>query len=277
MEKQFLTIAQASDLHICKDGAYAYEVADTARSLKNFLRHIKKLPFSIDVLCVTGDLSDDGSISSYSIVKESLDTLPFPYYVIPGNHDNKKNMEKVFTNLPWLQDYYGDRMVYSFSIDGKKIIFLDSIEPGEASGSITSGALEKVSKELSTGDDTLVFLHQPPFPTGIGFMDKQSYKNREEFLSLMDKFPNVMLVGCGHIHRAIFSRKGKTNFTVAPSIAMQLDLNLNDNAPGDFVFETPGYLIHRIGLTKSSFPEIATHVVQITDREEMETTYPFDD
>ena len=44
-------------------------------------------------------------------------------------------------------------------------------------------------------------------------------------------------------------KKNNVNFMIAPSTAMQLDLNLNDTAPGDFVLETPGYLMHRIDIS----------------------------
>lgn len=277
MDKNFLTIAQVSDLHICDNGMNAYEVSDSLSSLNNFIRHINKLPFKVDFLVVTGDLSDDGSISSYRLVKEKLNQLPIPYYIIPGNHDNKKNMALIFDEIPYLKKYVDNRIFYSFISSEKKIILLDSVEEGNPSGSLTDGELDALEEELATNHDTLIFLHHPPFPTGIGFMDNQSYLNRERFLRILNMADNVMFVGCGHIHRVIFTKKGKTDFNVAPSTAMQLDLNLNDNAPGDFVFETPGYLIHRVNLTDNSFPDIATHAVQITDREEMEITYPFND
>ena len=93
-------------------------------------------------------------------------------------------------------------------------------------------------------------MHQPPFKTGIGFMDNQPYTNREKFLNLLNIAGNVLLVGYGHIHRVMFLKNGNTNFSIAPSTAMQLDLNLSENAPGDFVIETSGYLIHRIGINK---------------------------
>ena len=277
MERKFLTIAQASDFHICRDGINAYEVSDSLQSLKNFIRHINKLPFNVDFLCITGDVSDDGSISSYEIAKDLLSGITIPYYIIPGNHDNKANMAEVFSELSYLKNYKDSRIFHSFQEHGKKIILLDSVEPGKASGSLTDGELDALEDELASNHDTMVFLHQPPFPTGIGFMDNQSYMNRNRFLKILNEAENVLFVGCGHIHRVIMSRIRKINFVIAPSTAMQLDLNLNDDAPGDFVFETPGYLIHRLSLTESIFPEVMTHAVQITNKEEMETTYPFND
>jgi len=277
MENNSLTIVQASDLHICKDGKFAYEVSDTLKGLKNFIRHINKFTFPIDLLVISGDLSDDGTISSYEIIKENLSKLKIPYYIIPGNHDNKKNMASVFSEHKYLNNYIDQRIFHSFNINNIKIILLDSVSPGVPYGSLTCGILKALEVELDSNINSLVFLHQPPFPSGIGFMDNQIYLNREKLLDILSKAGNLLLVGCGHIHRAMFSRKAGVNFSLAPSIAMQLDLNLSDTAPGDFVLETPGYLIHRISLINSLSPEISTHTVQITDKKEMEVTYPFND
>ena len=127
MNDNILTIAQASDFHIWKNGKFAYEVSDTLKGLKNFVRHINKLTFSIDLLIITGDLSDDGSISSYKIIKENLTGLTIPYYIIPGNHDNKKNMAAVFVEHTYLQNYFDDRIFHSFIFKDIKIILLDSV------------------------------------------------------------------------------------------------------------------------------------------------------
>lgn len=69
--------------------------------------------------------------------------------------------------------------------------------------------------------------------------------------------------------------KGGVNFCIAPSTAMQLDFDLNKNTPGDFVLETAGYLIHRIGLNNDAFSEIMTYTVNIPEKRETEIKYPF--
>ena len=264
-------------MHICQDGKYAYEVSDTVKGLKGFIRKINKHSFKIDMLCITGDLSDDGSISSYEIVRESLEQLTIPYYLVPGNHDNKENMAVVFEDHKYLNSYVDNRILYSFIHKGVKIILLDSVSPGSPDGSLTEGVLTALENELISNYNTIIFMHQPPFPSGIGFMDNQSYLNKDKFLNIVEKNKNIMLVACGHIHRQIFTKKSNVNFIVAPSTAMQLDLNLNDTAPGDFVLETPGYLIHRIDTSNSDSPDILSYGVQITNKKEMEITYPFND
>lgn len=278
--KEYLTIAQASDFHICKNGEYAYEVSDSLSGLSRFIKNINKLPFPIDFLAVTGDLSSDGSISSYEIIKKHLEKINIPYYLIPGNHDKKKNMAEVFKEHEYLQNIIDGRLIYSFFIDNKKIIFLDSASDDESEGgggNLTEGVLEALEAELNTKKETIVFLHHPPFSTGIGFMDKQCFKNRKKLLEVLKNTGNIILIGCGHIHREIFVKKEGLNICTAPSTAMQLELNLNKNAPGDFVLETAGYLIHRTALNNDAFSEIMSYTVRIPGKPEEEIKYPFND
>jgi len=272
----YLTIAQASDLHICKDGLFAYKVSDTVKGLNNFVENLNKLVFPVDLLFLTGDLSDDGSISSYEIIREHLSKLSIPYYIIPGNHDDKKNMATVFNEHTYLNNYVDNRIFHVFLANNVKIILLDSVSIGDPYGSLTNGILNVLENELDTKHNSLVFLHQPPFSSGIGIMDNPPFNNREKFINILNKSENLLLTGCGHIHRSIFKKSGNINFAVAPSTAMQLDLNLNDNtAPANFYLESAGYLIHRISLSKRKISEIITHVVQIPDNKEMEIIYPF--
>ena len=77
LNKNYITIVQASDFHICENGCFAYNVSDTVKGLKDFVRNINKHTFKIDIICITGDLSDDGSITSYEIVKENYSVEKF--------------------------------------------------------------------------------------------------------------------------------------------------------------------------------------------------------
>lgn len=270
-----LTIAQASDLHICQNGSFAYKVSDTLSALKDFVRSLKKIKVSVDLLCITGDLSDDGSISSYEIIKEHLSSLSIPYYLIPGNHDNKQNMALVFKELSYLNNYIDNRIFHSFILNNIKIILLDSVSVGNPYGSLTDGIIASLDKELDTNHNSIIFLHHPPFPSGFGIMDNPQFESKEKFFEVLNKSKNVNLVACGHIHRGIVSMISNVNFVVAPSTAMQLDLNLDNFEPIHFVLENAGYLIHRVSLTNIEPYKVITYMVQIPKNREMEIRYPF--
>lgn len=54
-----------------------------------------------DLLLIGGDLTRDGSIHRYELenIKADLDTLPFPYHVVPGNMDTGNKHTSVSGNL----------------------------------------------------------------------------------------------------------------------------------------------------------------------------------
>jgi len=44
-------------------------------------------PLNLDFLLIPGDLTQDGEIENHQWLHQRLQKLPFPCYVIPGNHD----------------------------------------------------------------------------------------------------------------------------------------------------------------------------------------------
>ena len=52
-------------------------------------------------LCIlTGDLTDAGEISAYEQLREHLSALSMPFHLMPGNHDDRDNLMKVFPEIP---------------------------------------------------------------------------------------------------------------------------------------------------------------------------------
>jgi 3',5'-cyclic-AMP phosphodiesterase len=90
----------------------------------------------------------------------------------------------------------------------------------------------------------VIFMHHPPFATGIGHMDGELFAGREEFARIIASHPNVERVLCGHIHRPVFRRFAGTVAAVCPGIGMQLVLDLRQEAPSAFVLEPPAMLLH---------------------------------
>ena len=80
------TFVHVSDIHVGTPRSFRFQPAwnenwQTARQ--------QILDLEPEFLIVGGDLTRDGSTHRYELeqVKQDLDSLPFPYYVIPGNHD----------------------------------------------------------------------------------------------------------------------------------------------------------------------------------------------
>ena len=101
MQEPFL-LAQLSDLHIKAGGRLSYGVVDTLGALRIAVSHLNALQPRPDALVITGDLVDFGTPEEYATLREVLDELAMPFYVIPGNHDDRAALRAAFADHPYL-------------------------------------------------------------------------------------------------------------------------------------------------------------------------------
>ena len=266
-----MLIAQISDLHLKPYGALAYDVADTAGALEKVVAHINRLRPLPDVILVTGDIADGGAAESYFLAHERLSDLKAPLFIIPGNHDQKETMTSVFSDHRYLSerihgtsDSYLCYCIEDFPV---RLIGIDTVTPGNHDGGIGPARLNWLDLKLKEKPDkpTIIFMHHPPFPSGIGHMDKAPFRHREEFRALISRNPQVERVTCGHIHRSISRRFAGTLATVCPAVGMQLNLELKPDAPSGFILEPPALLLHFLDNSWDDEPALLTHVSIIED------------
>jgi Icc protein len=246
-----MLIAQISDFHIKTSGALAYGAADTQRTLEVTIAHLNRLRPPPDVVLVTGDLSDDGSAGSYQTVKAAMARLTLPFYLVPGNHDQKDRLAAAFPGHPYLDARVDDSghgtVCYVVEQYPLRLIGMDTVTPGAHGGGLGKGRLAWLDRTLARRPDTpaLVFMHHPPFPAAIGHMDTEPFANRRRLADLFKRHSQVQRIACGHIHRAITTRFGGVAATVCPGVGMQLALELTPEAPSRFVLEPPAVLLHQ--------------------------------
>ena len=82
-----MMIAQITDLHVRPRGKVAYERVDTNAMLEAAVAAIESLPRKPDLVIATGDLTDCGLAAEYEVLRDILDPLSMPVYLVPGNHD----------------------------------------------------------------------------------------------------------------------------------------------------------------------------------------------
>lgn len=245
-----MLIAQISDFHLKPEGILAYEVADTATPLKLAVSHINNLNPLPDVVVITGDLVDEGATASYQILKNILEPLKPSYLIVPGNHDHKPSLQAAFPEHSYLrgntQSGLGSYVCYTVEDFPLRLIGLDTVTPGEHGGGLTSERLSWLDRTLADKSNapTVIFMHHPPFASGIGHMDKEIFHGRKEFAEIIKNNLQVERIICGHIHRSICRRFAGTVATVCPGIGMQLVLDLRENAPSEFILEPPSIMLH---------------------------------
>lgn len=243
-----MLIAQISDLHIRMPGQKAYGVVDTATFLPPMLAQINRLRPRPDCVLVTGDLTDFGSPDEYAHLRAALQSLEIPYYLIPGNHDDRAGLAEAFPDHAYLRDA-GRFMQYTVEEYPLRIVALDTVVPMKSHGTLCAERLDWLQARLAEQPErpTLIIMHHPPFPTGVRNMDDIGLlAGGPEMEAIVRRHSNVERVMCGHLHRTIFRRFGGTIASTCPAPAHQIALDLDQAQPNPlcFVMEPPGYHLH---------------------------------
>jgi len=195
-------IAQITDCHLPADPRQKYRGIDPYHTLKTLVRKVKAL--KPDLLLATGDLSEDGSRVSYRALQKILEPLGVPVLALPGNHDDPEMLASAFPGSPV------DNIVVS-AHGAWQIIRLNSCIPSKPEGRLNERVLDGLEGFLANHEKypCLISLHHQPVTVGSPWIDKYRLVNPENFLQLIDRFPNVKAVVWGHVHQVFEGvRKG---------------------------------------------------------------------
>jgi len=242
-----MLIAQLTDLHIKPPGRMAYNRVDTASLLREAVASVLAQHPVPDVVLLTGDLTDAGRPEEYALLRALLAPLGRPVYAIPGNHDDRAAMRAGFADQGYLpQD--GEFLHYVVEDHPVRLIGLDSVIPGDAAGALCAARLAWLEGALAAAParPTIVFVHHPPFATGIAHMDRIGLAGAAPFAALIRRHAQVERVLAGHLHRSIQARWAGTIASTAPSTAHQVTLDLTPEGPASFNLEPPGYQLHLV-------------------------------
>jgi Icc protein len=256
-----MLVAQITDPHITTPGKLAYGAVDTASCLERAVAALGRLRPVPDITVITGDLVDHGEPEEYDHLRALLAPLRMPIFVIPGNHDVRGPMREAFIAGGYLpRQGFLNYVVEDWPL---RIIGLDTLVPGEASGALCEDRLEWIDCTLAAAPErpTLILMHHPPFATGIGPMDRMGLAGSADFAQIVSRHPQIERICCGHVHRAIDRRFAGTVAGTAPSTAHQAVLDLDPAAPLTFAFEPPGYQLHLWGEDTG----LITHTAAIGD------------
>ncbi|HJO69632.1 MAG TPA: phosphodiesterase [Rhodospirillales bacterium] len=264
-----MIIAQISDFHLTPDGVRCHEVADSGTSFATAIARIARIAPPVDVVVATGDLVDFGGADVYRQLRRILDPLPMPVYLIPGNRDDRESLRRTFTEAGYFPAQ-GAFLHYVIEAYPLRLIGLDTVIGGRDSGAMCAARLAWLDARLAEAPDrpTIVFMHHPPFTTGLEYMDRASFAGASALEAIIRANPQIERVLCGHLHRPIQRRWAGTVAAVAPSTAFQMPLALAGDAPGIVLEPAAGYLhLWR--------PEIGlvTHLLPLADHP---GPFPFD-
>ena len=202
-----MLIAQLTDLHIGAGRRLAYRKVDTATALERAVARVNAMVPRPDMVVFTGDIGDLGTADEYALVKDTLRDLDVPFYMIPGNHDQRAPLRAAFPDAMPVEDGLHDG-------DDRPCV---------------------------------LFVHHPPVAVGIKHMDDQRLLSGAETFAqiVLAHEDRIQAIMCGHLHRPIHTRWAGVPLIVAPSIAHQVALDLRDDGPSAFTMEPPAMHLHR--------------------------------
>ncbi len=241
-----MLIAQISDPHIGPPGSRGVGGVDCAAHLMRCVAHINASSVRPDIVVATGDLVGAGGDEEYRVLRRTLDALDMPLYVLPGNHDERSALRRHFADHEYLPRD-GEFLHYTVDTVAPRLIMLDTHVPGEPGGLMCAERLAWLSAALEQAPDrpTLVFMHHPPCEIGIASMDAMRCRGGEAMGLIVERHGRVERILCGHVHRPVHIDWHGTVVATAPSTAVQLALDLDDDAPlGWSEDEPPAYLLH---------------------------------
>ncbi len=234
-----MRIAQISDTHILAPTTELEAGASRADNLRRCIAHINDQ--TVDLVIHTGDSVQDGEPDQYAHLKDILDGLDAPYFMVPGNRDRHDALRTAFRHLPYLPAE-GDFLHYVVEDYPIRLVALDSVVPGERKGVFCSVRLDWLDRTLAAEPErpTLLYMHHPPFDIEPHYVGGYRRQNEADSLSeVVSRHPQVVRLLCGHVHCSHRESWGGTVATTMPSVAVDLRKEV-DPAIGD----TPLYLLH---------------------------------
>jgi Icc protein len=179
----------------------------------NFIinRVIKENP---DKIILLGDMSQDGSKSSYVKLKNQLDKISCTKYMIPGNHDNLLNLTHICNETIKLDQFV--------DIYNHRFIFIDTCVKDCDYGYISNSELKKLGDNVSITNINHLIMHHH-FIELNGIIDEYILKNPNDVYKSIEKY-RINSVFTGHVHYGVEFKINSTNIYHTPSTCCQFDL-----------------------------------------------------
>jgi 3',5'-cyclic-AMP phosphodiesterase len=234
-------LAHLSDPHLGGEWFDDQSVARFAAAIES-VRAVRPQP---DAVLLTGDLADHATDEEYEQLREFLAPLGAPFYVLPGNHDDREALRRNF-DVPG-----GDSEPVRYSVDlgPLRLVALDSTLPGRDSGALEGDQLDWLDAELAAAPEqpTLIAMHHPPIVIGVPAWDEigLAAADRLALGAVIERHQQVRRLACGHFHSTITGELAGRGVLVVPSTYVQTRLDFSVREL-ELTSELPGFAMHAV-------------------------------
>jgi 3',5'-cyclic AMP phosphodiesterase CpdA len=250
-------IAQISDPHV---GTGAEEEA-SVEALRQAVAAVCGLDPAPVAVLATGDLTADGQLDEFELVRDLMKPLEMPVHPIPGNHDRREAMRAAFADHPGIAD--AGPLDYAVDCGPVRVVNVDTWLDDQAGGAIGAERIEWVAQELmnAAGRTTMLAMHHAPVGVGLDEFDRigLAREDREALRNLFESGPAPELIVTGHIHRATTAQIGRVPVFICPSSHRQVELDLRRSEKLRMGDDPPAIALHVHGAD----PHLVSHVIPL--------------
>lgn len=266
-----MLIAQISDIHIVEKGRKTLGVAPMETNLITCVAQLNSFEPRPDVVLITGDITDNGLVSEVENAAQILSELKYPYYIIPGNHDNLETLWQGFggANIPAKSEKFQNYVIEGHDV---RLIGMDSTIPNAHGGELCEERLAWLAQRLAEAPTrpTIIFMHHPPVKCSILETDEDGFIGADKLGKIIGQYENIERILCGHIHLTTHTKWNGTIVSTSPGNGMRLGLDLSMKKQSKFYLDSPAFQLHHWTKQKN----LITHTVHIRDKSR---PYPFEE
>jgi len=219
-------------------------------NLKKAVAVIRRQSPKVDLVVLGGDLFEDGDKADYGPVFALFGELQIPVHAVVGNHDHLPFLRKAAGSVP----DSAATGYYSFDHGGHHCVILNSAGTGRPHGNLEEEQLLWLSADLHGHrfKPILIFMHHPPFDSGVGWLDKIRLLDAESFWGIIPPFAgNILGVFVSHLHLAMTCRYRQTLLVSTPGVCWQY-AGASDAAKSALSDEPPGFNLIDVANTQLS-------------------------
>jgi manganese-dependent ADP-ribose/CDP-alcohol diphosphatase len=206
--------------------------------------------YKVDFVMNLGDMIDR-YYESYDSVSKHYEKLDMPYYNLLGNHEFEEvddELKSTIVSRYGMPGYY-----YAYSYENWRFLVLDGTElagysryvhpdlaeegdsvwnsvQGMINGLTWNGGIGKAQQSwlrseiddaADSGQNVIMFCHLPVYPDSIDL----NLWNKEEIISLLEQYPNIVAYINGHYHQGNYGYKNKIHYYTQAAMLDTPDTN----------------------------------------------------
>lgn len=225
-----LSILHLSDTHLFGDDSLHYGRVNTTDALAHTLEQFSGIG-TLDLVVVSGDLSDDGSPRSYERLRSTLEPWAMArsarIVYSMGNHDDRMAFRRV------LGDGHGNQSAAAqvgnidavSTIGPWRVVTIDTSVPGAGYGELEGKQLRWLTDVLSSPAlaGTVLIMHHPPVPASTALLQALELYNPEDLLETVHG-SDVRVILSGHYHHGVTDSFAGVPVIVSSGIANNTDV-----------------------------------------------------